>query len=340
VRTATRALWSASRPTAGDPDPCDDDPATLADLQRVVDELAARGTGARLVLRSPAGEPRVTVSAGEKGGAWIWLSLRVIEQGQPHCQSGAVGAPILIGDVPTGAILLSCAPGASGLRGHHLANARAAAAHCETILARRAAQRLDMYAAADGMLRMLAAHDPATARHAKTVRLIARSLGHAACLGPRDLLHLELAALLHDVGKIVVPPDILRKNGPLEPEEWAIIRAHPAVGERIVRGVPHLAPCLPAIRHHHERWDGHGYPDRLAGPAIPVPARLVGLADAYEALRAGRPYQNPRSAEDALRELEASLGAQFDPGQARLLRALGDAADPRGDYARRTLGTA
>ena len=328
MSNTARALWSASRLRAAAGGSWDADPGTMRDLQAVVGEIARRGSGAGLMLLSPMGEPRLVVSAGGTGKPWISLALRVTEHGQPQWQSGAVGAPIQLGDATVGALLLYCPPGQSGLRGHYLAGVRAAAAHVETILARQASQRETLFAAAEALLQMLNAHDPATARHSRTVRQIARSLGETLGLPAPDLLHLELAALLHDVGKVAVPPEILRADRPLDQEEWGIMRGHPAVGERVIRSVPDLRPCLGAVRHHHERWDGLGYPDRLVGPAIPLPARLISLADAYEALRCGRPYQRPRSAEDALAEIRASLGTQFDPGHAHLLPILADPGGP------------
>ncbi len=172
------------------------------------------------------------------------------------------------------------------------------------------------------MLGVLSAYDPVTARHSRVVSRLARALGLAIGLQPSDLLTLELGALLHDLGKIAVPIGILRKDGPLSLDEWAVIRGHPAIGERILREVPEFSGILAAVRHHHERWDGAGYPDRLQGAAIPLHAQLIGLADAYEVIRVGRPYQAPRSPEDTVLELRDHIGRQFDPHLGRLLSIL------------------
>ncbi|HVA90748.1 MAG TPA: HD domain-containing phosphohydrolase [Chloroflexota bacterium] len=285
-------------------------------------EAAAVGTGARLVVLSARSEPHVLASVGCAHQPWISLALQVAESGQPLFQSGVVASPIHGVDDTLGAFLLYCDRGKSGFRGAYLNFARAFASHIEALLAASIERLAAMHAAADAMVRMLAAHDAATARHSRVVRRLARSLGVAIGLSPADLLVLELGALLHDVGKVTVPVEVLRKDGPLSPHEWAVMRQHPAIGDRIVREAPRLVGAAPAVRHHHERWDGMGYPDRLLGEAVPAHAQLVGLADAFEAMRVGRPYQAARSSEEALAELRLGLGHQFDPTYARILTAL------------------
>jgi HD-GYP domain-containing protein (c-di-GMP phosphodiesterase class II) len=237
-------------------------------------------------------------------------------------QHGVVAAPVNGARGPLGALLLYCDPGQSGLRGRYLAFARAYAAHAGALLEASAERLATMQATANALIQMLAAHDAATARHSHVVRRLARALGVALGLSPRGLLDLEYSALLHDVGKVAVPVDMLQRYGPLSAPEWAVMRQHPAVGERIVRSAAQLAPAAQAVRHHHERWDGGGYPDRLAGPAIPLHARLVSLADAYEAISVGRPYREARTPEEAVRELRHSAGSQFDPDHLCLLPAL------------------
>jgi HD-GYP domain-containing protein (c-di-GMP phosphodiesterase class II) len=132
----------------------------------------------------------------------------------------------------------------------------------------------------------------------------------------------EWAALLHDVGKIGIGPPLLDKVGTLSGAEWAAMRQHPAIGERIVRTIPALHTVSLIVRYHHERWDGAGYPDRLAGPAIPQAARVITLADAYETVRAGRPYRPALTRDQALDELGRAIGTQFDPALAPLLPLL------------------
>ncbi|MGH2731553.1 MAG: HD-GYP domain-containing protein [Actinomycetota bacterium] len=125
---------------------------------------------------------------------------------------------------------------------------------------------------------------------------------------------LEYGFLLHDIGKIVIPESILRKPGPLTIEEAAIMRTHPVAGVRIVAPLNFLTrPALDVIRHHHERFDGEGYPDRLAGEEIPVAARMFSVVDAFDAMTTNRPYRSALSTEEALDRLGDAAGYQFDP---------------------------
>jgi putative two-component system response regulator len=144
------------------------------------------------------------------------------------------------------------------------------------------------------------------ARHAARVAV---SVG----LRGEELEAVAYGALLHDVGKIGVPGYLLRKEGPLSDDEWRLMRQHPEIGERICRPLTASRGMAPVIRHHHERFDGRGYPDGLRGDQIPLGARIVAIADAYEAIVHGRPYQPAKSHELALDELERLAGRQFDP---------------------------
>jgi HD-GYP domain-containing protein (c-di-GMP phosphodiesterase class II) len=130
---------------------------------------------------------------------------------------------------------------------------------------------------------------------------------------PDDQLEvLRLGALLHDIGKIGISDAVLRKPGPLTQEEFEMIQQHPAVGGRILRSVPFLAPHLPIVELHHERPDGQGYPFRLRGDEIPLLARIVHVADAFDAITSARAYRPARGSADALRELWKHAGTQFD----------------------------
>ena len=179
------------------------------------------------------------------------------------------------------------------------------------------AQMLDLIA-------MLSQHDRMTRGHAERVRgyteLIAKEMG----IGGGSLERLRWAALLHDMGKLEVPSEILNKDGRPTDEEWAILSAHPAAAER------HLAPIadwLGEWRHaadgHHEKWDGSGYPKGLAGTDIPLSARIVAVADAYDVMTSTRSYKKPMPAEVARREISDNAGTQFDPTVARAFLAIG-----------------
>ena len=144
------------------------------------------------------------------------------------------------------------------------------------------------------------------ARHAARVAV------HVGLRG-EELEAVAYGALLHDVGKIGVPGYLLRKEGPLSEDEWGLMRQHPEIGERICRPLTASRAFAPVIRHHHERFDGRGYPDGLRGEAIPLGARIVAVADAYEAIVHGRPYQPAKPHAVALEELYNLRGRQFDP---------------------------
>ena len=156
--------------------------------------------------------------------------------------------------------------------------------------------------------------DPFTARHSQRVKEIAVDIGRVMRVNDAELEALEWGGLLHDVGKIGVPDDVLLKQDRLNREERMIMNAHPVLGAQIIAPVTKLAPELPIIRHHHEWYNGSGYPDRLIGDEIPKLARILHVADAFEAMTAARPYRmTPLTAEQALAELRKFAGVQFDP---------------------------
>ena len=168
------------------------------------------------------------------------------------------------------------------------------------------------------------ARDPYTAGHMQRVAAMAVAIGKELGLQPEELRVLAQAGVVHDVGKIEVPDSVLNKKGPLDAEERALIETHPVVGERIARtlGLHHLE--LQVIRHHHERWDGKGYPDRLAGEAIPLLARVMAVADVYDAVTSARAYRPAWSVEKARALIEREAGGAFDPGVVRAMLTLLD----------------
>ncbi len=158
-----------------------------------------------------------------------------------------------------------------------------------------------------------AAIDDGLRRHSEEVAALALRTAVRLGLDKCRRERLLLGALLHDVGKLGVSARILMKPGRLTPAEFAIIKEHPGIGHRVVSRIPYLARAAPAVRHHHERFDGLGYPDGLAGEDIPVEARIVAVVDAYSAMLADRPYRQGCSADVACAELERCAGSQFDP---------------------------
>jgi diguanylate cyclase (GGDEF)-like protein len=165
--------------------------------------------------------------------------------------------------------------------------------------------------------------------HAEHVADLAAQTAERMGLSDAVVLRCRLAGWLHDVGKVAIPERTLAKPGPLDADEWALMQTHPVVGETIVRGVGPLRDAAAAVRHHHERFDGTGYPDRLAGTAIPIEARIVAAADAYAAMTADRPYSPALPPEDAMIELRRCAGSQLDRRVvAALLNVLGFAGRP------------
>jgi HD-GYP domain-containing protein (c-di-GMP phosphodiesterase class II) len=157
------------------------------------------------------------------------------------------------------------------------------------------------------------ARDNYTAEHSEQVVGLARDV--AMILGmPADMVErIGHGALLHDVGKLAIPNEILQKAGGLTAAEWAVIAEHPLIGERILRRTPQLAGLAPVVRHEHEHWDGTGYPDGLAGHRIPLASRIILACDAYIAMITPRPYRPALTRGQAVAELRAKAGTQFDP---------------------------
>jgi HD-GYP domain-containing protein (c-di-GMP phosphodiesterase class II) len=156
--------------------------------------------------------------------------------------------------------------------------------------------------------------DPFTSKHSQRVKQIGVDIGREMRVSASELEALEWGGLLHDVGKIGVPDNVLLKTDRLTRDERMLMNAHPVLGAQIISPVTKLAPELPIIRHHHEWYNGSGYPDRLIGDEIPRLARILHVADAFEAMTAQRPYRmTPLTAEQALQELRKFAGIQFDP---------------------------
>jgi two-component system cell cycle response regulator len=165
----------------------------------------------------------------------------------------------------------------------------------------------------DILLQVLHEREPDLGNHLKGVAKLALGVGTRLSLIPVELDVVVRAAELHDVGKMAIPDEILHKPGPLSEDEWSFVRQHTIVGERILSAAPALLPVAKLVRASHEHWDGSGYPDGLAGEAIPLGARVVGVCDAFDAMITSRPYRKAMPLEQAIAELRACAGTQFDP---------------------------
>jgi 3-hydroxyisobutyrate dehydrogenase-like beta-hydroxyacid dehydrogenase len=170
------------------------------------------------------------------------------------------------------------------------------------------------------LLTSIARHDRDTRRHTERVRAYTDLLGEALRLSPAERDRLRWAALLHDLGKVTVDPRVLGKPSRLDEDEWQLVRRHPAAGAELAAGLePFLGEWFSAIGQHHERWDGSGYPEGLAGEQIGRAARIVAVADSFEVMTTGRSYRAARDAASARAELVACSGTQFDPTVVRAL---------------------
>jgi len=200
--------------------------------------------------------------------------------------------------------------------------------YAEKATARRSADEQSR----DVLLKALEEHHPDLGDHVHDVGLLAEAVAEELGLTGQQLHHVRQAAELHDIGKVAVPSAILDKPGKLDADEWAFIARHTLIGERILGAAIALRPVAKLVRSSHERWDGSGYPDGLAGTEIPLGARIVTACDAYDAMTSDRPYQRSLGHGEALEELRRCAGTQFDPDVVDAfcrvsLRATADAAE-------------
>lgn len=157
------------------------------------------------------------------------------------------------------------------------------------------------------------AKDHYTSHHSQLAATYATVLAKATSLSLDRIATLRTASLLHDVGKIGIPDELLNKTGKLTADEWETLQSHSRLGVSIISHVPSLAPCLPIILHHHEHYNGMGYPKQLKGETTSIEARILAIADAFAAMTTARPYRPALSYKEAIAELRRGAGAQFDP---------------------------
>lgn len=183
------------------------------------------------------------------------------------------------------------------------------------------------------------ARDPYTRSHSARVAALARTVAEELRLGPDELRRVQLGALLHDIGKIGIPDAILNKPGPLSADEWVLMRTHPAVGASILAAVEPLRDLVPIVRTHHERYDGNGYPEHLAGDEIPIESHIVAAADAFEVIVSRRAYKQAQTVEFACAELLRCRATQFHPDVVdAFLRVIERDRQQGANYLRRVAG--
>ena len=267
-------------------------------------DLACRTGGdefAILLAETPAADARVAVER-------LLLELEDVKCGQVRGVSASVGVADLTAAVTPEGLLAAAREG--------LEDARAAGggrvAECPGVLAAvpGADGQTDVVSA---LVSALSERDRYTGDHSESVVDVAGRVAEALAVARAEIERIRTAALLHDIGKVGVPDQILHKPGPLDDREWELMREHPAIGERILRAIPGMGQVAKIVRHEHERWDGSGYPDGLAGTEIPLGSRIILACDAYHAMTSDRPYRAAMSHAEAVAELGAGAGTQFDP---------------------------
>ncbi len=225
-------------------------------------------------------------------------------------------APLVVGGAQMGSLVVARRPEEPGYEDAALRVLQAVAELGASALSRAAAlAELEQayIAAVVALARAVDARDTYTADHSERMAQWAETVARRMGCSEEEVREVRWAAVLHDIGKLATPDAVLRKPGPLSPEEWEVMRRHPVVGEEILKPVRRLVGVALLVRHHQERWDGTGYPDGLRGEQIPLGARILAVVDAYTAMTDQRPYRPARTHEEAVTELRRCAGTQFDP---------------------------
>ncbi len=290
--------------------------------------LAQQGLGPEQVAQGAVDLLASLLDASVGVTVFDGASAEVIHATSDEFQPSPVGRPALRRALPLGPcrgrtysgwLDLSRAPGSPPFDETEIAAVKAAAFQLGAALGNLLTG--DALAEAMGELTLQTVHalvraaemrDQFAAGHSARVSRYAVALARSLGLDPAEVESLRIAALLHDVGKVGVSDQILSKPGPLTPDEWMLMREHPTLGCQIVQSIRSLAPAIPLIMHHQEHYDGHGYPGGLSGEQIPAAARILAVADAFEAITATRAYRPGRTVGEALRTLADGAGGQWD----------------------------
>ncbi len=270
-------------------------PAGDALLVRLADRLRAELDGRAGTYRMGGDEFCMLASAGGDGGRQLAQAAAeaMCERGEAFTIGCSYGVAYLPGDAASAEEALRVAD-------RHMYDHKAG---------RASASRQSV----DVLLRALSERSPGLHDHVDGVAELATATAHRLGLPEHEVKLIEIAAQLHDIGKVAIPDSILNKPGPLDEEEWAFMRRHTLIGERIVLAAPSLAPAAELVRSSHERHDGGGYPDRLHGTQIPLGASIVCACDAYDAMTNTRPYSDAMTIDAAVEELRRCAGTQFHP---------------------------
>jgi diguanylate cyclase (GGDEF)-like protein/putative nucleotidyltransferase with HDIG domain len=278
-------------------------------LQAVAELLPTVTRTAGFVTRSSADEFMVTMPGTNADDAAesferILLELEALRIGSLDCLSASVGVAEYARPMSADELLSAAADHLRRARINGGGRTECRSADSDAVLPE---------ATVAGLAEALLERDRYTGEHSEIVSELAGQVARSLGLGEREVERVRAAALLHDIGKVGIPDDILHKARDLSEAEWHTMREHPVIGERIVRTIPGLGPVARIIRHEHERFDGSGYPDGLVGKDIPIGARIILACDAYHAMTSDRPYRVAMAHGQAIRELAEGAGSQFDP---------------------------
>jgi HD-GYP domain-containing protein (c-di-GMP phosphodiesterase class II) len=291
----------------------------VLDVEEVVVLLRERGPASSLVVVARHGRADLPLVAwrAEDGAVERALAAEApAADGEQGRRRQGAAAPVMVNGELRGVLAVSAPAPARPFGGEQLELLTELADLASTSLEQRDL-RERAEAAVDAGTELLARavdmRDEYTGRHSAQVGTLARRVGRRIGMPSPEIDELACAARLHDVGKLGVPDAILQKAGPLDESEWAVMRRHPEWGAEMVGRVPGLERMATLVRAHHERWDGGGYPEGLAGKRIPLASRVIGVCDAFAAMVSRRPYRAALTVEAALAELTAGAGSQFDP---------------------------
>jgi diguanylate cyclase (GGDEF)-like protein/putative nucleotidyltransferase with HDIG domain len=272
-----------------------------------------------LACRTGGDEFVILLAETASGEAWgamgrLLRELEDIEVGTVHGVSASIGVADLSVAVTPEGLLAAAREGLEAARvagGGRVAECPGTAGGSDLVMP----GQTDVVSA---LVSALQERDRYTGDHSESVVDVAGRVAESLAVGPAEIERIRTAALLHDIGKVGVPDEILHKPAQLDDREWEVMREHPAIGERILRAIPGMGHVAKIVRHEHERWDGGGYPDGLSGEEIPLGSRIILACDAYHAMTSNRPYRDAMSHTDAVAELTHHAGSQFDPevGQA------------------------